>query len=150
MDGTWYDIRTKSIDSKANSHKKRNVVAIGGGTAGGAMIGGLLGGGKGAAVGAVAGAGAGTAGAAATGKKEITFAAEAPLTFVLRQPVSVTMKGPSWTAERRGIKVGEEFWGRDKEFWIGEIGKSIPVPGPFSVLVPEPPIAIGSTLYGWA
>ncbi len=93
QDGTWYDVQTRPITSKGSSHKKRDIIAIGGGSAAGALIGGLVGHGKGAAIGALAGAGAVTAGAAATGKKEITMAAEAPLSFVLAQPVSVTMKG---------------------------------------------------------
>jgi hypothetical protein len=46
-------------------------------------------GGKGAAIGAVAGAGAGTAGAAATGKKEVEFAAETRLSFTTRAPVTI-------------------------------------------------------------
>jgi len=55
----------------------------------GALIGGLAGGGKGAAIGAGAGAGAGTAGAAATGKKDITYAAETRLTFTTRTDVAI-------------------------------------------------------------
>ncbi|HEV2298180.1 MAG TPA: hypothetical protein VGR72_06655 [Candidatus Acidoferrales bacterium] len=71
------------------SHKKRNEVGVGGGAAAGAIIGAIAGGGKGAAIGAAAGAGAGTAGAAATGKKDITFAAESTLSFRLRTPLTV-------------------------------------------------------------
>ena len=71
------------------SHKKRNEVGIGGGAAAGAIIGAIAGGGKGAAIGAAAGAGAGTAGAAATGKKDITFRAESTLSFRLRTALIV-------------------------------------------------------------
>jgi hypothetical protein len=71
------------------SHNKRNVIAIGGGSALGAVIGGIAGGGKGAAIGAAAGAGAGTAGAAATGKKDITFPAETKLRFTLKSALAV-------------------------------------------------------------
>ena len=71
------------------SHDKRNVVAIGGGTAAGALIGAIAGGGKGAAIGAVVGAGAGTAGAAATGKKDITYPPETKLRFVTKADLVV-------------------------------------------------------------
>jgi hypothetical protein len=72
---------------------KRNLGFIGGGAAGGALIGGLAGGGTGALIGSALGAGAGTAGAAATGKKEITLPAETRLSFRLRQPLAVTVRG---------------------------------------------------------
>ena len=62
---------------------------IGGGTGLGALIGGLAGGGKGAAIGAGVGAGAGTAGAYATGKKDVVFGAERRLTFKTTEDVVV-------------------------------------------------------------
>lgn len=77
-------VTTASRFFQGKSHKKSNVVKIGGGTAAGALIGGLVGGGKGAAIGAVAGAGAGTAGAAATGKMEAVVPAESAMTFTAR------------------------------------------------------------------
>ena len=75
---------------KGASHKKRNVVMIGGGTAAGALIGGLAAGPKGALIGSAIGAGAGTGGAYATGKKEVGFAAERRLTFRLTQPLTTS------------------------------------------------------------
>jgi hypothetical protein len=54
------------------------------------LIGGLAGGGKGALIGAAVGAGAGTAGAAATGKKDVTFPAETKLRFVTTKPVRIS------------------------------------------------------------
>jgi hypothetical protein len=87
--GRQYAIRTGSIERVSDSHKKRNGILIGGGTALGAAIGGIAGGGKGALIGAGAGAGAGTAGAAATGKREEAVAAEAPLRFTLKAPVEL-------------------------------------------------------------
>lgn len=90
--GAWVDVHTDPLTLEGKSHKKRDVVAIGGGSALGAIIGGIAGGGKGAAIGAAAGAGAGTAGAAATGKKEITLPAESHATFRLSQPVTVRVK----------------------------------------------------------
>lgn len=77
-------VRTRSVVREGQSHKKRNITAIGGGAALGAVIGALAGGGKGAAIGAGAGAGAGTAGAAATGKKDVRFPVESLLTFTVR------------------------------------------------------------------
>src|SRR5262245_42636859 len=68
---------------------KRDAGFIGGGAAAGALIGGLAGGGKGAAIGAGAGAGAGTAGAAATGKKDITYPPESRLTFTTRTAITI-------------------------------------------------------------
>ena len=72
---------------RQRAHKHRNAALIGGGAAVGAAIGAIAGGGKGAAIGVLAGAGAGTAGAAATGKKEVTIAAETPMVFLVRGAV---------------------------------------------------------------
>lgn len=85
-----YDVRTDTLARSGKSHKKRDIVAIGGGSAVGAIIGGIAGGGKGAAIGAAAGAGAGTAGAAMTGKKDVSLPAETALTFRLETPLKVT------------------------------------------------------------
>lgn len=88
-DGKWVDVDTSSISAKGQSHKKRNTTMIGGGAGLGALIGGIAGGGKGAAIGAGVGAGAGTAGAYASGKKDVTFSAESKLTFTLARDVTV-------------------------------------------------------------
>lgn len=93
VEGKDFDIATNAISRSGGDHKTRNTVLIGGGTAAGAVIGGIAGGGKGAAIGAAAGAGAGTAGAAITGKKEITLPAETLLQFKLAQPATVEVKG---------------------------------------------------------
>ena len=84
-----YTVASRWSGQTGPSHNKRNIIAIGGGTALGATIGALAGGGKGAAIGAAAGAGAGTAGAAATGKKDITFPAETKLRFTVKEAFSV-------------------------------------------------------------
>lgn len=89
--GSTYKLSTETISSKGGSHKNRNLGFIGGGGAGGALIGGLAGGGKGALIGGLIGAGAGTAGAAATGKKDISIAAETRMRFATSAPVTVTV-----------------------------------------------------------
>lgn len=91
--GKWYEIRTNSVGRTGKSHKKRNLVLIGGGTGLGTAVGALAGGGVGALVGAAAGAGAGTTGAALTGKKDISFPAETLLNFRLRQPLTLHVRG---------------------------------------------------------
>ncbi|HVA18463.1 MAG TPA: hypothetical protein VMV59_12205 [Candidatus Dormibacteraeota bacterium] len=90
--GSWVDVTTRPVTMEGKSHKKRDIIAIGGGSAVGALIGGLAGGGKGAAIGAGAGAGAGTAGAAYTGKKEISLPAESRLSFRLRRSVTLNVR----------------------------------------------------------
>jgi hypothetical protein len=92
VNGKSYDIDTDTIGETGKNHNKRNIGFIGGGAAGGALIGGLAGGGKGALIGSLIGAGAGTAGAAATGKKDISLPAETRLTFRLMRSVTVSVK----------------------------------------------------------
>jgi len=89
LNGKKYEISTSHAARQSGSHKKRNLLAIGGGAAGGAAIGALAGGPTGALIGAGAGAGAGTAGAAFTGKKNVRIPAETPLSFQLRDPVQL-------------------------------------------------------------
>ena len=75
-------VATEPLRLEGKSHKGRNVVMIGGGTAAGAIIGGLSGGRKGALLGSLIGAGAGTTTAYVTGKKEIVLPVELGLSFV--------------------------------------------------------------------
>jgi hypothetical protein len=92
VNGAWVPLRTEALTMEGKSHKKRDIIAIGGGSALGALIGGIAGGGKGAAIGAAAGGGAGTAGAAATGKKDITLPAESHVSFRLSRSAGVQME----------------------------------------------------------
>jgi hypothetical protein len=92
VNGAWVPVRTEALTMEGKSHKKRDIIAIGGGSALGALIGGIAGGGKGAAIGAAAGGGAGTAGAAATGKKDITLPAESHVSFRLSRSASVQLQ----------------------------------------------------------
>jgi hypothetical protein len=77
-------VRSRTIFRQGGSHKGRNIKSAAGGAGLGAVIGAIAGGGKGAAIGAGAGAAAGTVGAAATGKKDVTFPVETVLTFTIR------------------------------------------------------------------
>lgn len=86
-DGKWIDLHTTSISAQGRSHKKRDWTMIGGGAGLGAVVGGLAGGGRGVAIGAASGAGAGTAAAYATGKEEVTLAAERKLRFTTIEEV---------------------------------------------------------------
>ena len=87
--GKTYTIATSSSGKTMGGRGKRDAGFIGGGAGAGALIGGLAGGGKGALIGAGVGAGAGTAGAAATGKKEVEFPAETRLSFTTRAPATI-------------------------------------------------------------
>ena len=87
--GKTYTIATSSSGRTMGGKGKRDAGFIGGGAGAGALIGGLAGGGKGALIGAGVGAGAGTAGAAATGKKEVEFPAETRLNFTTRAPATI-------------------------------------------------------------
>lgn len=89
LHGATYAIITRADVRSSKSHKKRNQIAIGGGTGVGAAVGAVGGGGVGAIIGAGAGAAAGTAGAFITGRKNVTLPVETPLTFSLRTPVTI-------------------------------------------------------------
>ncbi len=78
-----YNIQTTAPSEASTGKGKRTAAMVGGGAGGGALIGGLAGGGKGALIGGLIGAAAGTGGAGLTGNRDITLAAETPLSFKL-------------------------------------------------------------------
>ena len=92
VNGETYSLQTTSVTEAGKGRGKRTAIGAGGGAAVGAIIGALAGGGKGAAIGAGAGAGAGTAGAAFTGNRDITIAAETKLHFKLKEPLEIRGK----------------------------------------------------------
>jgi hypothetical protein len=89
LNGRKYQISTSHTSRVSGNHKRRNLVAIGGGAGAGAGIGALAGGPAGALIGAGAGAGAGTLGAVFTGKKQVSIPVETRLSFELRRPVQL-------------------------------------------------------------
>lgn len=89
INGKSVPVRSLTWGKTETSKAKRDAVGIGGTSAAGALIGGIAGGGKGALIGTAVGAGAGTAGTAATGKKDIEFAAETKIRFSTRSVVTL-------------------------------------------------------------
>jgi hypothetical protein len=87
INGKAVPVHSSSVFIAGGSHKNRDLALIGGGAGAGALIGAIAGGGKGALIGTAVGAGGGTAGAYATGKKDVSFAPERRLTFRLTQPL---------------------------------------------------------------
>jgi hypothetical protein len=89
LNGRKYQISTSHASRVSGNHKRRNIIAIGGGAGAGAGIGALAGGPAGALIGAGAGAGAGTLGAVFTGKKQVSIPVETRLSFELRRPIQL-------------------------------------------------------------
>ena len=89
LNGQAYSIGTSTFTEQGKARGKRTAIGAGGGAAVGAIVGALAGGGKGAAIGAAAGGGAGTAGAAYTGDRDLTIAAETRVHFKLTRSVSI-------------------------------------------------------------
>lgn len=90
--GQAYHVTTTTVEAKEKSKTGRNVGMIGGGAAVGTAIGAIAGKKKGAIIGGVAGAAAGTGAAVLTGKKNLLYPAGSELTFILQQPMKVTVK----------------------------------------------------------
>jgi hypothetical protein len=89
INGHEHEIQTTAPTESSTGKGKRTAAMVGGGAGGGALIGGVAGGGKGALIGGLIGAAAGTGGAGLTGNRDITLAAETPLTFKLVEPLEI-------------------------------------------------------------
>lgn len=87
INGKSVPVHSSSVFAADGSHQNRNFALTGGGAGAGVLIGAIAGGGKGALIGTAVGGGAGTAGAYATGQKDVSFAPERRLKFRLTQPL---------------------------------------------------------------
>jgi hypothetical protein len=90
--GKRYAIQTSTFSDSGKGRGKRTAEGAAIGAGAGALIGALAGHGKGAAIGAGAGGGAGVAGAALTGDRDITVAAETKLDFSLTRALEIRQK----------------------------------------------------------
>ena len=84
-DGRKVEIVTSPVSNEAAANRKKDAAKVGVAAGAGAVIGGIAGGGSGAAIGALVGGGAG---AAMRGDAAI-IAAETPVSFELRSPVTI-------------------------------------------------------------
>lgn len=91
-DGQRVAVRTTVYDQKGISNVGQDAAKIAGGAALGAIIGGAAGGGKGAAIGAGVGGAAGTGAVLLTHGKPAVVENEAPITFRLVNPLTITEK----------------------------------------------------------
>jgi hypothetical protein len=89
--GKTLSVATSEVYKKGRSHTAREAGMIGGGAAAGALVGALAGKGKGAAIGAAVGAAAGTGAAAATGRENLKYVPGDAVSFVVTQPVTVSV-----------------------------------------------------------
>lgn len=89
VNGKRYAIQTSSYTEASKGRGKRTAEGAAIGAGAGALIGALAGHGKGALIGAGAGGGAGVAGAAMTGDRDVTIAAETKVDFSLTRRLEI-------------------------------------------------------------
>ncbi len=92
VDGHSYPVHTTNYSETTKGRGTRTAEGAAIGAGAGALIGALAGHGKGAAIGAGAGGGAGVAGAAMTGNRDVTIAAETKLDFRLTKAMEIQQK----------------------------------------------------------
>lgn len=92
VNGQSYPIHTSAFSESSKGRGTRTAEGAAIGAGAGALIGALAGRGKGAAIGAGAGGGAGLAGAAMTGDRDVTIAAETKLDFKLTQSLQIQQR----------------------------------------------------------
>ena len=92
VDGHSYPVHTTNYSETTKGRGTRTAEGAAIGAGAGALIGALAGRGKGAAIGAGAGGGAGVAGAAMTGNRDVTIAAETRLDFRLTKAMEIQQK----------------------------------------------------------
>ena len=92
VNGKRYAIQTSTFTDASKGRGKRTAEGAAIGAGAGALIGALAGHGKGAAIGAGAGGGAGVAGAALTGDRDVTIAAETKVDFRLSRNIEIQQK----------------------------------------------------------
>jgi hypothetical protein len=85
------EISTESLNREANDTKKKDAKTVGALAGIGAVIGAIAGGGKGAAIGAAAGGGAGAGTVLATRGNPAQLERETQLTFILKEPLSLSV-----------------------------------------------------------
>ena len=92
VNGEHYPVHTLASRELGRSHKKHNLLWIGGGAGGGVLIGTLAGGGLGAVIGGPVGLAAGTTVALVTAKRDVRLRPETPLSFRLAKPATINVK----------------------------------------------------------
>lgn len=99
-DGTRTSIRTDTIFRDGESPAADATSKVGASAVVGAILGAVVGGKKGAVIGGTAGAAGGTAAVMSGGRRAASFAAGAPLTLKLTEPLTVLVEREQWREER--------------------------------------------------
>jgi len=99
-DGTRTSIDTDTIFRDGESPAADATAKVGASAVVGAILGAVVGGKKGAVIGGSAGAAGGTAAVMSGGRRAASFAAGAPLTLKLTEPLTIVVERDPWREER--------------------------------------------------